>query len=143
MLIVVMIIGILATVSLTVLTDARDRARQETFASNLRDLSRMSSVYYQGFQALPSQEAGGPIPPEMLQHVGRDEFPLFTPVGGFWHVGKFTSPNRWGVGVWWPTEEQADVQPRCEAVDATIDDGVLTTGRFVSLDGTRYYWLVD
>ena len=103
-----------------------------------------ASLYYQKFGALPEQAAGAAIPTELFTEIGRDdaaEFPLHTPLGGCWHLGNMG--GRWGVGVWWPGDEQG-VAGRANKIDASMDDGNAATGRFVQETASnRYYWLVD
>ena len=141
-LIVVVILGILAAAVLPMIGDAREQARREAFAANLRDLAGVAKLYFEDWQALPNQSAGAVVPPELLAASGRLGFPSRTPLGGYWHLGYFPSAGRWGVGVWWDAETERDVADLVAAVDDELDDGDPARGRFL-LDGGRYYWMID
>jgi diguanylate cyclase (GGDEF)-like protein len=143
LLIVVTILGILAMLVIPQMTDASAEARQEAFAANMRDLARIASVYHQEHGALPPQEVGQPVPEVMLATVGRDEFPLDSDLGGFWHVGKMPGADKWGVGVAYTTADAAAIEAACLKLDAAIDDGSMTGGRFYGQAGLRYYWLIE
>lgn len=145
LLIVVVILGILASLVIPQFSDHTRGAKAQAFASNLRDFAQMASVYHQQYNALPLGQTGGdPVPAVILDAVGRKDFPLHTPLGGYWHVGQLDG-GRWGVGVWWAADESnTNIQDDCKNVDAQIDDGLLTGGQFVCDEATnRYYWLLD
>lgn len=143
LMLVVAILGILGVVALGMVGDSRKSAREEVFVTTLRDLAKSASLYHQTFQALPAQAAGDPIPAILFSEIGRSSnFPTRTPLGGYWHIGEFSDVNRWGVGVWWSTDE-AGVEDDAAAVDAAIDDGAGTTGNFQLRDNARYYWLIN
>lgn len=143
-LIVVTILGILAMIVLPTLTGARGQAKQDVFVTNMRDLAQIAQLYHQKHRALPPQGAGAVVPAELLSEAGRAGFPLTTPLGGYWHMGQMPDGS-WGVGVWWNTDtDDARMKRDCKAVDETIDDGELASGRFVCDEGTsRYYWLIE
>ena len=143
-LIVVILLGILAAVVVPQFTSASQDSRERAFQENLRQLVVAGSLYYSEHGALPAQAALSPVPPEMLQAAGRDgEFQMETPLGGYWHVGYFADLNKWGVGVWWPSDaDNVNTEANIRAVDVIIDDGDSATGAFQVRDGARYYWLV-
>ena len=142
-LIVVIIIGILAAIVIPQFTNASTQARDEAFKTNLRDLVGVAMLYHQKYGALPAQAAGATVPAELLAASGRTEFPLATPIGGCWHVGNIAG-HGWGVGVWWPGDEDAEVKPRAEEMDQHIDDGDGAAGRFIfDASARRYYWMID
>ena len=143
LLIVISILGILAAVVIPKFADATGEARDRAFAANLRDLINSSQLYFQRWHALPPQNGGEAVPAAIFAGAGRaDTFPTRTPLGGYWHVGHFTDIDRWGVGVWWPTDEPA-VASSAQTIDDEIDDGDGAKGSFQTRDGARYYWLID
>ncbi len=143
-LIVVVILGVLAAVVVPQFSDASSDARERAFQQNLRQLVTAGQLYHSQYGVLPAQAALSPVPPEMFEAVGRDgEFQFKTPLGGYWHVGYFSDIDKWGVGVWWPSDaENADTEANITAVDSQFDDGNSATGSFQMRDGARYYWLV-
>ena len=141
-LIVVVILGILAAMVVPRFADGRQRAADAAFTATLRDLIRVSQVYHSRYGDLPAQAPESAVPDVLFAESGRvANFPLRTPLGGFWHVGEFGSPARHGVGVWWPGDE-FDVEGRVKRVDEAIDDDDPDGGRFVRI-GAQYYWLID
>ena len=143
LLIVVAILGVLAAVAIPAVADATGQARRRAFEADLRDLIGACQLYHQTYGALPPQAAGEPVPAVVFVKGGRrDRFPTRTPLGGYWHVGHFEDIGRWGVGVWWPTDEPS-VQSAVRSVDAEIDDGDASAGRLQLRDDARYYWLID
>ena len=142
-LIVVMILGILASLTIPQFSAASTDARQVAFKENLQHLVSAAQLYYNKYSALPAQTGGDPVPSVVMDELGdRGSFPLHTPLGGYWHIGYFPDLQRWGVGVWWPGSEPL-VLNIVTQVDASIDDGNGSTGRFQTRDGARYYWMIN
>ena len=81
-LIVVIILGILASIVIPQFTNASTQARDEAFKANLRDLVGIATLYHQKYGVLPAQGAGDTIPQEMLAAANRREFPLKPPSAG-------------------------------------------------------------
>ena len=141
--IVVLILGILAALVIPKFTMASEGATKATFESQLRDLTQAETLYFADHGDLPAQAARDRVPSVLLEHMKRkDQFPLETPLGGFWHIGEFNDINKHGVGVWWPSD-QIDTQGNISVVDASIDDGDPSAGRFQLRDNARYYWLIE
>lgn len=141
LLIVIVILGILAAMVLPALADSRRDTQREVFASNLRDLVQVATLYYSEQNALPTQ-SGTVLPPELFTAVGRTPyFTSQTPIGGFWCVGQLGA--RWGVGVEWDTQDDG-VETRAAAleVDQQLDDGSATGGRFYN-ENQQYFWLIE
>ena len=142
-LIVVVILGILAAIVIPQFANASDNARQAAFKANLHHLITAGQLYLQKYGELPAQEAGAALPAPLIAELPTtSEFPLRTAIGGYWHVGYFADVKRYGVGIWWPTDETS-VYGIVQKVDADIDDGNDATGDFQVRDGSRYYWMLN
>ena len=145
-LIVVVILGILATLVVPQMSEGSAKARQEVFVKNLRYLISAATMHYEKHGKLPDQGAGDPLPLELFDEIKSDggEFDIETPLGGYWHIGKLdiNGTERWGVGIWWPTEDEDDVAAKIDAAEEEFDDGDRQTGKF-QRRGQQYYWLIN
>lgn len=139
-LIVVVIIGVLASIAVPTFTKYLKNARAATFASDIRALAHAGAQYSLESGWWVPDTSSGVFPTELKGYFSEQKFKLSTSLGGVWDfeqdgVGAFTS----AVGVHRPKESDAIFA----IVDKRIDDGNLSTGLFQKIDSDRYYFIIE
>jgi prepilin-type N-terminal cleavage/methylation domain-containing protein len=137
-LIVVVILGILASVVVPQFANAAVESRRMTTATNLKTFARQFNYYYSLHGNWPADRNHAILPPEMTGLIDADAFALTTPEGGHWdwdynHFGVTAS-----VSIRQPTANLAEMQ----ALDRAVDDGDLTTGSF-QRSGDRFLFILE
>jgi len=142
-LVVVVILGILATVVTTSFANAGMQASQTAFATDLRtfvdacEYARMRDGVY------PADTSSGVYPPELAASVTPGEWVGGTPVGGVWDTELNDSGVSAAVGVHFNGVGETRDDAYMAEVDAIIDDGDVTNGVFQRLAAGRYYWILE
>lgn len=142
LLVVVAIVGILASVAVTVMRMQIERAQIAAVASDLR-------VFEAGFVTYssdngnfpPDHHLGGPyhLPVGVEAYIPVTRWAVTTPLGGFYN---WEGPDQYpyaGVSLFLPTASAA----LFARLDATIDDGDLSQGNFRIGTGGRYTFIID
>lgn len=140
-LIVVLILGILAAVVIASVTNNTEDAKQKTFVTVLRQFVEFADLSRQQTGQFIQDASSGVCPTELLNYMQATMWESGTPIGGVWD----SELNDYGVisaiGVHFN-----GVTPRTDAfmaqIDATLDDGDLTTGHFRKLDTDRFYFVI-
>ncbi len=123
--IVVVIIGLLATLAVPAFARVRDQSRITTFVSDLRTGAQAFETYAMEQGTWPPDGSGG-VPNVMRNYLSLDKFGGATPLGGQWDWDEGVFGYTAGLSADFPTADAATFQQ----VDAAIDDGDLSTGNF-------------
>lgn len=141
-LIVVVILGVLASIVIASFTTSADDARRGAFADSTRTLAIAIERYRLDTGAWPEDASSGVLPSGFAPYVAEVAFERGTPVGGVWDTELASYGVASAVGVHFDgtgaTRDDAYMTP----IDVALDDGDLETGRFRRLDADRYYWIV-
>lgn len=139
--VVVAIVGLLATVAIPSLMRARTESRIASFANNLRLSLDAFELYAIERGNYPADATRGVVPPGMADYLPKKvDWALPTPLGGKWDWERFSVGISAGISAVGNDLVLSDFR----AVDAKLDDGDLSTGRFRDLGGKRYaYVIVD
>jgi prepilin-type N-terminal cleavage/methylation domain-containing protein len=141
-LIVVVILGVLAALTVVQAASATQEARHQAFASTLDTFIDAAYLYMaQNNEYLPDF-GSGTIDDDFAEYIDRSVWERRTPIGGVWDVefedvGGVTS----AIGVHF-NDGAPDVE-FLTAVDAIVDDGDLNDGEFLELAADRYYYVLE
>jgi len=140
--IVVVIIGLLATIAIPAFKRLAEKSRVTAFANDLRTLRSAVEIYNMENADYPADSSTGTFPPELAGYVKQNLFDNETPVGGRWDIEYNDSGITSGVGVHISPFTERTVKLLL-LVDAEIDDGIPETGGFRQLANDRYYWVIE
>ncbi len=137
--IVVIIIGILATIAIPYLRKTRESAQNKYLINNWRVFTGGFEQYAQTEGSYPPDVGPAVIPNGMNDYLGNTVWTESTPVGGSWD---------WDVGVFGITAAISLLNSnlgiiQMQQIDDTIDDGDLSTGLFQRLAGNRYAFILE
>jgi prepilin-type N-terminal cleavage/methylation domain-containing protein len=143
-LIVVVIIGILAAITVPQFAGASTDAARVTFMNNLRAFVDAAFRYEFENNALLEDSSTGVIPVGFDEYITPVQWERITPIGGRWDVEQVTvgGDTRAAVGVHFNGEGETRDDAFMTEIDAILDDGDLTTGVFRRIAANRYYWTI-
>lgn len=137
--IVVVIIGLLAAMAIPAFQRVRESAQSSRFISDLRTFSQAFETYSMKNGTWPANAGTGVIPAGMSGELSDAAWTTQkTSVGGRWNWDLNLNGNTAGISV---TNVTASVA-QMTAIDAKIDDGDLSTGRFRQYSG-RYTLILE
>jgi prepilin-type N-terminal cleavage/methylation domain-containing protein len=140
-LIVVVILGILATVVVGEMTSAAADSREVAFGTNLRTFVHAGQLHHEQTAAWPEDADSGAVPAGMAEYLDAASFRAGSPVGGLWDYELAEHGLAAAVGVHFKHDSPPD-DAFMTRIDARIDDGNLATGAFRKLAGDRFYWVL-
>ena len=139
LLVVVTIIGIIASIAISEFSQYRDRTNAIAAFHELRDLKTAFAAYVTINHALPTDVTGGTVPAGMEGLVPNGIFSRSTPIGGIYNWDGPPTHNPSGIGIEGPTVDTEVL----ENLDKAIDDGNLATGEFRTSNDGHYMLLVE
>ncbi|MCH8475741.1 MAG: prepilin-type N-terminal cleavage/methylation domain-containing protein [Opitutales bacterium] len=128
--IVVVIIGFLALLSVPAFQRVRDTSRANVLANDLRTFSGAFASYQFEAGYTPESAPIGVLPGGMREYLRANDFYERNTVGGFYKWERFESVT----GIGFTAEER--LIPVVQMVDERLDDGNLATGRLLLFDGS-------
>ena len=124
--IVVVIIGILASMAIPAFAHVRKRAQFSRLAGDFRALEGAVEMYTLENGRWPEDTSSGEFPPELEGYIHESLFLEVTAVGGFWNWDGPENNDVAGISLRAPNLDEDDMLE----FDEIIDDGNLETGRF-------------
>ncbi len=141
-LIVVIILGVLASIALPRFADATDGSRQTAFVTDLHNFNKAANIYtHENGQYLEDSSTGA-VPTGFENYINVEGWTRDTPIGGRWDAEQNSYGFTSSIGVHFDNAAQARDDTYMSQIDAMIDDGNLATGAFQKLDADRYYMIV-
>ncbi len=138
--IVVAIIALLAVIAVPSFLRARQRAQNAKFINALRVASGAIDTYATEHNIYPPDSTRGVIPPGLATYLDESlGWTGPTPIGGQWDWDFNVFSIKAAVSV---VGTNAPLSQILE-IDATYDDGDLTTGRFQMIAAGRYSEIVE
>ncbi len=139
LLIVVAVLGILASMVIPQFAMADAAAEQATFARSIGRFNEAAQIYMNATGELVEDASSGQLPTGWEPYVDERGWVSPTPVGGVWDFeqNSFGFTSCFGVHFLDPNENPGDTY--MEDIDRLIDDGNLNTGSFRKIDTDRYY----
>ncbi|MCU0688607.1 MAG: type II secretion system GspH family protein [Phycisphaerales bacterium] len=143
---VIVVLAILAAVAVPRYFDYSQRARISTAAGSLRALAHAFTSYRRDQGDWPPTAAAGvrSIPIPMRPYIDPDVYTRPTPLGGVWWYERTGA-----VGPSVHIRRDDTLAPPLEAtavfqqVDAIVDDGTITTGRFRQFSTSVWVWAFE
>ncbi len=140
--IVVVIIGLLATIAIPTFQRIAQQSRMTAFANDLRTLRSAVEIFNMESAVYPDDSSTGEFPAELAGYVNAHLFDHNTPLGGEWDIEYNDSGITSGVGVHIRPFRQSSIETLL-LVDEQIDDGDSDEGSFQRLANDRYYWIIE
>ena len=139
--IVIVIIGLLASIAVRNLDLSSTQTRETTFVRSLNSFVTAVQLYHAREPDFPPQEARGVIPESLESYLPPGAWHNETPIGGLWDIDRDDANVTFAIGVHYgatipPTE-------MLERIDAIVDDGDLETGRFRRFGTNRFYLVLE
>ncbi len=132
--VVVVIIGLLAALAIPAFQKNRRSVQCRTFINELRLIRDASEQYVTEHAAWPP-DGSAAICPELMEYLHDDLNVKVAAVGGRWDWDYMQYGCTAGISVYQPTADAVQMQE----IDAAIDDGNLSTGKFhARTDGYIY-----
>ncbi len=138
-LIVVVILGILASMVVPQFASAADEARRGAFCEAMRRMTQAVEVYYVRTGDFPADGASGVVPSGMGAYFRAADYQAPTPIGGVWDTERNELGITSAVGVHFIRYTPFRNDSYMNQIDAVIDDGDVTTGVFRRIGARRYY----
>lgn len=139
LMIVVAIIGLLATISFPAMQKARNRSRAIRFARDIKTAGHAFIRYSFDTGAYPSDKIPSQMPDGMSEYLGTFPWTDETVVGGHWDWDYEQFGTKAGVSVHMPKWNDDQMQ----IIDSVMDDGNLSTGQFRKRSGGYMYVLEE
>jgi prepilin-type N-terminal cleavage/methylation domain-containing protein len=137
--IVVVIIGLLAAMAIPAFRRVRESAQNSRFVSDLRTFSQAFETYSMKNGTWPANAGTGVVPAGMSGEFSDAAWTTQkNSVGGRWNWDYNSSGITAGISTTGATATDAQMA----TIDAKIDDGDLTTGRFQKI-GTRFTLILE
>lgn len=140
-LIVVAILGLLASVVVAQFVDATGDAEKQAFISSGRAFSEAAMRFQIENGAYPSDVFPGTLPAGFGDYVTYTQWEAPTPIGGRWDTEDDYGISA-AVGVCFTGAAVTRDDAYMQEIDAAVDDGDLSTGFFRKLAAERYYWVL-
>lgn len=138
--VVVVIIGVLASLAIPAFQKAQKNSRYARFMSDVRVFAYAVETLYMETGVKPNDSGTGTLDEALAEYVREGFFTRDTPIGGRWDVEADDSNIGLGVGVVGYDIDRADLA----ALDAKYDNGDLSSGRLVEIvSNQRYYWVLE
>ena len=138
--VVVVIIGLLASLAIPAFQKAQKNSRYARFMSDVRVFAYAVETLYMESGVKPKDSSTGKLDDALADYVRAGFFTRESPIGGRWDVEADDSNIGLGVGVVGYNIDRADLT----ALDAKYDDGNLASGRLVEIvSNQRYYWVLE
>ncbi|MEM6458325.1 MAG: prepilin-type N-terminal cleavage/methylation domain-containing protein [Planctomycetota bacterium] len=143
-LIVVVILGVLASIVIPQFADATGQSSKAVFAANLRHFAEAAQLHQFDTGEYPADGNSGQVPAGFEDYIDTAKWEAVTPIGGVWDAenqdeGGYAS----AIGVVFNGTGQTRDDLFMRDIDALLDDGDLATGVFRKIADDRYYFIVS
>lgn len=140
-LIVVIIMGVLASIVIGLVGNSSDDAARTTFAQQIKAFARAAQVFALQTGDHIEDASTGVLPAGFGAYVERGKWENGTPIGGDWDSELNSFGFTSGLGVHFFNVTARD-DAYMQKIDAVIDDGDLATGGFRKVASDRFYLIL-
>jgi len=141
-LIVVVILGILASIVILLVGTPQKESAQAAFITDLKSFSQSAILYHAKTGDFLEDASSGVLPAGFEDYVNPNSWTNPTPVGGVWDTEKDSYGIKSALGVHFNGVSQTEDDAYMIDVDSQFDDGDLLTGAFRKIDTGRYYYII-
>ena len=142
-LIVVVILGILAAITIPMFTDAANGARQTVFVTDVREFAKAAHLYRVETGEYLEDSSSGTLPAGWAPYVDENKWTQPTPIGGVWDMELNSFSITQALGVHFDGTGQTRDDAYMLEIDRAFDDNNLATGAFREIaDNQRYYYVL-
>lgn len=141
-LIVVVILGVLATIVIAQVAVSTDDTRGTTFAAQLKTFLNAEAVYRERTGNYLEDASSGVIPEGFETYIDRDKWENGTPIGGVWDAQADEDGVISAIGVHFNGVGTSRDAAYMLKIDRAIDDGDLSTGAFRQFAADRFYFVI-
>lgn len=137
--IVIVIIGLLATMALPAFKKVRERSQNVTFAKSLTAFRDAMDVFMLDTGELPGDGGSGNLHASMQEYIKSSDFEVDkTVIGGVWDIELNKSGVISAVGVHNPSVSNDQLAQ----IDSLLDDGDIASGNMRIIASGRFYWVL-
>lgn len=141
-LIVVVILGILAVMTIPLFGDAKRGADQVAFATDVKTFAS-AAVRFQAETGEYLEDSGsGTVPAGFATYINEDKWLEGPSIGGVWDSEFESFGFKSGFGVHFQGVDVPEIT-FMEEIDGMLDDGDLTTGGFRQIAPDRFYFILN
>ena len=141
-LIVVVILGILASIVIAQFRNASDDAVRATFLINGKTFVEAAMRFQLDTGQFLEDSSSGALPAGFEQYVQAEKWVGGTPIGGVWDAELNSFGITSALGVHFNGSGATRDDAYMAQIDAAVDDGDLATGSFRKIAGDRYYFII-
>ncbi len=142
LMIVMLILGILASLVIARVQVATDDASRATFLTNIRAFVEAAQRYRLATNEYLPETESGVVPVGFETYIKPEGWVRRTPIGGRWDVEFNTFGVTSALGIHFTGPGQQPDDAYMQEIDAAMDDGDLTTGVFQKLAADRFYFII-
>ena len=140
-LLVVAILGVLASIVVKTFADVTQDAAQTVFATDLKIYAKSAYLFQQETGDFPEDSGTGVCPAGWEPYIDELKWEAGTPIGGQWDFEFDSFGMTSGFGVHFQAGPRKDDE-YMTGVDLAVDDGNLATGAFQKIADDRYYYVL-
>lgn len=139
-LIVVVILGILASVVIPSFANATEPTRQAAFVTNMQDFAEAAQLHKIRKGDYPPDTTSGELPDGFDDLIDPRDWIGPTPIGGVWDTEDVN--GNYGVGIHFDGTGETRDEAYMTQIDEIFDDGDLAAGMFQAAGEGRYYMIL-
>lgn len=137
--IVAALIGLLASLAIPGMRLARQHSQDTAFLNDLRIIEDSISTYNLANHRYPEDVSAAVMPPSLASYLPRMNWENPTPIGGYWIFSGNAGGFKCSIGVMQPGRTANEMAE----IDAKLDDGNLSSGRFRLVSGNLYIKIIE
>lgn len=141
-LIVVVILGVLASIVAAQFTGATRTSRQGAFLTNLQTFVKQAEIYQARSGQYPDDASSGELPLAFVGLIHPADWENGTPIGGVWDAELDEHGIASAIGVHFNGQGLTRDDAYMSEVDALFDDGDVGAGLFRRIAADRYYYVI-
>lgn len=143
-LMVVVLLGIIAGIVVVLYRDLESRTKQSAFVTSLKIMATQAHIYHTEHGQWLEDSDSGAMPSGFEAYVLAQDWNGGTPIGGSWDVegaGDFAGVVS-AIGVHFQGGDDMKDDAYMAEVDASFDDGNLSSGAFQKIGAGRFYYII-
>lgn len=141
-LIVVVILGILASITILLVGTPQKESAQAAFITDLKSFAQSAILYHAKNGDFLEDASSGMLPAGFEDYVNPNSWTNPTPIGGVWDTELDSYGIKSALGVHFNGVSQTQDDAYMTDVDSKFDDGNLAAGAFRKIDTGRYYFII-